>query len=515
MRVVTCAEMLAVEEKAISCIGVPALVLMENAARAVADAIAERYPDARRIAIACGRGSNGGDGLALQRILAARGLDAEAFVSGDLERLGVGARHQFECGRRLGLPIRTVTAPHSDDQVNRRHDLWVDALLGTGLRSAVHGSVARWVGWFDLNRGRAPVVSLDLPTGVDGSTPVPPGPHVVADLTVALGFPKVANVLPPSADAGGELLTADLGVPLPEPTSGPDALHLVQHGELVGVLPQRSRSAHKGHFGHVVVAGGSLGYSGAVILATRAAVRSGAGLVTAAVPEPLLPVLEASSLESMTLGLPDTSGGWSKAAADALLDAIHRRASPGALALGPGLGTSDEARHLARKVVARCTAPTVLDADGISAFAGDALTLRARDADLVITPHVGELSRLLAVSTAAVAEKPLDHVRRAAALTGAVVVLKGRGTLISDPALGTWINRTGNPGMASGGSGDVLAGMIAALLAQGLPAPTAARLGVHVHGLAGDLAAEERGEVSMAAGDLLTHLGDAFVSLES
>ena len=513
MRVVTTDEMRSAEAAAISGLSVPALVLMENAARATADAIAECYPRARRIAIACGRGANGGDGLALLRDLTARGYEATAFIAGSLDSLSAEATQQLASCEQLGLSPAAVAEPAGCDAVHGEVDLWVDALLGTGLNRPVEGSVARWVDWLCNRLEDVPLVSVDLPTGLDASSALPPGPHVVADLTVALGFPKVANVLAPASDAGGRLRIGDLGVALPEPPPGPEALYQLRRQDLVGRLGARPRGGHKGTFGHVVVAGGASGYSGAVVLAARAAVRGGAGLVTAAVPEHLVDVVDAGSIESMTLGLPAERGGWSRDAVEPLLRKIAERASPGALALGPGLGLNDDARVLARQVVARSAAPVVLDADGISAFAGDARALRSRDADLVITPHPGELARLLGVATDAVVNDRWGHARRAARETGAVVVLKGRQTLISDPALGTWVNPTGNPGMATGGSGDVLTGVIAALLAQGLEPPSAARMGVYVHGLAGDLAAATWGETSMAASDLVDELGSAFKSL--
>ena len=513
MRVVTTDEMRSAEAAAIDSLSVPALVLMENAARATADAIAACYPRARRVAIACGRGNNGGDGLALLRDLTTRGYDATAFVAGSLDRLSLEATRQFVSCEQLGLSPASVPEPAESDLVDADFDLWVDALLGTGLNRPVEGPVARWVEWLCKRRGDVPLVSVDLPTGLDASTAVPPGPHVVADLTVAFGFPKVANVLAPAADACGRLRIGDLGVPLPEPPPGPEALYRSRREDLVGRLAARPLDGHKGSFGHVVVAGGASGYSGAVVLATRAAVRGGAGLVTAAVPEHLVNVVDSGSIESMTLGLPSELGGWSRSAVEPLLRAVAERASPGSLALGPGLGLSDDARVLVRQVVGRSAAPVVLDADGISAFAGDARALRARDADLVITPHPGELARLLGVATDAVVTARWEYARTAARETGAVVVLKGRQTLISDPVLGTWVNPTGNPGMATGGTGDVLTGVIAALLAQGLEPPSAARMGVYVHGLAGDLAAALRGETSMAAADLVDELGSAFKSL--
>ncbi len=513
MRVVTADEMRTAESAAIADFGVSALALMENAARAVADAIAECYPQARRIAIACGRGNNGGDGLALLRSLAARGLEPAGFLAAPPERLSLEAAHQFEFCERLGRAPRTVVDPASDAAPSADVDLWVDALLGSGLNRPVEGPLAAWVEWLNTRRGRTPVVSVDVPTGLDASEAQPPGPHVVADMTVALGFPKVANALAPAADACGRLRIGDLGVALPEPPPGPDALYRSERKDLEGRLRPRPLDAHKGTFGHVVVAGGASGMSGAVVLAARAAVRGGAGLVTAAVPDALVSVVDAGSVESMTLGMPWVRGGWSRDAVDPLLQAVAERARGGALALGPGLGASDDARIVARQVLARTTVPVVLDADGISAFAGDPRALRKRLADLVLTPHPGELAQLLGVSKDAVVGARWAHARLAARETGAVVALKGRQTLIADPALGTWVNPTGNPGMATGGSGDVLTGLVAALLAQGLDPPSAARFGVYVHGLAGDLARERWGETSLAAGDVVDALGPAFQSL--
>ena len=514
MRVVTSEEMRAIEAAAIDEVNVPALTLMENAARAAADAIAACYPQARRIGIACGRGNNGGDGLALLRCLSTRGYEATAFIAARLDRLSLDAARQFVSCEQLGLSPKSAPDPASGGATAGDFDLWVDALLGTGLNRPVEGPVARWVEWLGDLRGEVPLVAIDLPTGLDASAAVAPGPHLTADLTVALGFPKVANVLAPAADAGGRLWLGDLGVPLPEPPPGPDALYQSRREDLEGRLRPRPRGGHKGSFGHVVVAGGATGYTGAVVLAARAAVRGGAGLVTAAVPEHVVHVVDAGSIESMTLAMPSLREGWSRDAVEPLLEAVASRASPGALALGPGLGVTDDARVLARQMVARSRAPMVLDADGISAFAGDAKALRARDSHLVLTLHPGELARLLGVATEAVTADRWGHARRAARETSAVVVLKGRQTLIADPALGTWVNPTGNPGMASGGSGDVLTGLVAALLAQGLDPPSAARLGVYVHGRAGDLAAEKWGETSLAASDLIAELGATFQSLQ-
>jgi NAD(P)H-hydrate epimerase len=512
MRILTAEAMRRVDRAAIERLGLPALVLMENAALGVVEAIGRQYPRAESAAIFCGPGNNGGDGLAVARQLATRGYAVEIFVADGGRPLQGDAALQLAVCRRLDLSIHQLPPDAGEPALAaalaaaREHDLVVDALFGTGLARPLGGLFARLVE--GLNEVPRPRVAVDIPSGLSGSHAEPPGPHLLADLTVTFAAPKVAHVFPPAADAVGELVVTDLGFParlLEEVEEAEGDLHLLVGEELSGLLPPRERDSHKGDFGHLLLVAGSLGKAGAAVLAARAAVRAGAGLVTAAVPAPILPIVHLGSVESM--GLPLPAGA---AAADAVLAAL---AGKSALAVGPGLGQEAETVAAIRRLVAAAQLPLVLDADGINAFAGRAAELAARRAPTVLTPHPGELGRLLATSAAEVQADRPGAARRAAAATGAIVVLKGSLTLIAAPGGGVYVNPTGNPGMASGGTGDVLTGILGSLLAQRLDPLDAACLAVYLHGLAGDLALARLRGPSLAAEDLIASLPAAFAEL--
>jgi NAD(P)H-hydrate epimerase len=511
--VLTAEEMREVDRRAIEEVGLPGLVLMENAAIGVVDALAEEFPEAERVFVVCGPGNNGGDGLAVARLLDARGYRVEVLLASPKPLRG-DAETQRAVAQQLGLTIfeareeQDLAAPLAR---GRDADLVVDALFGTGLSRPLAGfwrAVVEGVGKLP-----APRLAVDLPSGLDGSRPRIPGPHLTAQLTVTFAAPKVAHVLPPASAAVGKAVVASLGFSPALVEGAPGDLHLLTEEEVAAYLDVRPREAHKGTFGHLLVVAGSAGKSGAALLATRAAVRAGAGLVTAAVPEPIAAIVDAGSVESMTLALPASAGGGFSTEAAAGL----RQGAEGkdAVALGPGLGAEEESRQVARRLALELTLPLVLDADGLNAFAGRAEELRRRKAATILTPHAGELARLLGSSAEAVAEDRLAAVRQAALATGCVVILKGYRSLVAAPEGGVWINPTGGPGMATGGSGDVLTGILGALLAQGFDALAAAQLGVYLHGLAGDLLAEQRGERSLAAGDLVRGLGAAWQRLES
>lgn len=506
MRILSAEAMREVDRVAIEEIGIPSLVLMENAAIGVVDAIGEIYEEAESAAIFCGPGNNGGDGLAIARHLAIRGYDVQVFLVAGRRGMRGDAEVQLGICRRQGLAIQEVA--DEDGVVEaleeaREADLIVDALFGTGLSSPLEGMLADLVQ--GLNDLPVPRVAVDLPSGLNGSRSEPLGPHIQADLTVTFAAPKIVHVFPPASDAVGELVVTDLGIPPElvdeaEEEGGP--LHLLVGEELAGLLPEREPGTHKGNYGHVLILAGSPGKAGAAILAARAAVRSGAGLVTAAVPEAILNVVDLGSIESMTLPLRSL---------DRVLEAAEGKS---VLAMGPGLGQEDETLQAIRRIAREVPLPLILDADGINAFAGRAAELAGRSAETVLTPHPGELGRLLGIPTAEVQSDRLAAARRAAVETEAVVVLKGYRTLVATPGGEVHVNPTGNPGMASGGTGDVLTGLIAGLLAQGLGALDAARLGVYLHGLAGDLAAATTGEAALTAGDLLTFLPAAFLEVE-
>jgi len=504
-----------VDRRAIEEIGLPSLVLMENAALGLVEAVTDQ-PEVETVAIFCGPGNNGGDGLALARQLDARGYELAVFlVTGGKELEGDAAIQQRICEQQ-GIELFSV-APDDDLvpvlAVAREADLIVDALFGTGLGRPLEGTFAELV--MALNDLPPQRLAVDLPSGLNGTRTEVFGPCFDADLTVTFAALKRATVMPPAADRVGEVRVTNLGIPpqlLEEVEEEEGRLFLLSGRELAAELPERPPAAHKGDFGHGVILAGSPGKAGAAVLAARGAVRGGAGLVTAAVPAPLLATVDGASLESMSLPLPATDeGALAEAAVDELLAFLDDKS---ALALGPGLGQGDATVAAIRRLAREAPVPLVLDADGVNAFAGRAGELRERSAPTVITPHPGEMGRLLGLAGSEIqADRPVA-ARRAARETGALVVLKGYQTLVATPAGDVHLGPTGNPGMATGGSGDVLTGLLLALVGRLEPLP-AACLGVYLHGLAGDLAVEIYGPESLAAGDLLETLPDAFEALRT
>jgi len=515
MRILTAEAMREVDRAAIEELGIPSLVLMENAAIGVVEAIGESFGEAESAAIFCGPGNNGGDGLAVARHLSVRGWEVRIFLVTGGRQLAGDAATQLAICRKAELAVMEVAAPADlagAAEAAAECDLVVDALFGTGLTRPLEGLFADAVEV--INDLPIPCVAVDLPSGLSGSQAQPIGPHVEADLTVTFAAPKVAHVFPPAADSVGEMAVTDLGIPprlVEDVEEESGDLHLLVGEELAELIPERDPDSHKGDYGHALIVAGSPGKAGACILAARAAVRAGAGLVTAAVPEPILQTVDLGSIESMTLALPvGASGHLAERAAEAVLDAAEGKA---ALALGPGLGQEPATVAAIRRIVLECPLPLVLDADGINAFAGKAGDLAGRRAETILTPHPGELGRLLGISTAQIQEDRIAAARGAAEETGAIVILKGHMTLVAS-GTAVFVNPTGNPGMATGGTGDVLTGLIAGLLAQGLDALDAAVLGVYLHGLAGDLAASRLGEMALAANDLIEILPAALAELK-
>ncbi|PYQ64485.1 MAG: bifunctional ADP-dependent NAD(P)H-hydrate dehydratase/NAD(P)H-hydrate epimerase [Acidobacteria bacterium] len=515
MRILTAEAMREVDRAAIEELGIPSLVLMENAAIGVVEAIGESFGEAESAAIFCGPGNNGGDGLAVARHLSVRGWEVRIFLVTGGRQLAGDAATQLAICRKAELAVMEVAAPADlagAAEAAAECDLVVDALFGTGLTRPLEGLFADAVEV--INDLPIPCVAVDLPSGLSGSQAQPIGPHVEADLTVTFAAPKVAHVFPPAADSVGEMAVTDLGIPprlVEDVEEESGDLHLLVGEELAELIPERDPDSHKGDYGHALIVAGSPGKAGACILAARAAVRAGAGLVTAAVPEPILQTVDLGSIESMTLALPvGASGHLAERAAEAVLEAAEGKA---ALALGPGLGQEPSTVAAIRRIALECPLPLVLDADGINAFAGKAGDLAGRRAETILTPHPGELGRLLGISTAQIQEDRIAAARGAAEETGAIVILKGHMTLVAS-GTAVFVNPTGNPGMATGGTGDVLTGLIAGLLAQGLDALDAAVLGVYLHGLAGDLAASRLGEMALAANDLIEILPAALAELK-
>jgi ADP-dependent NAD(P)H-hydrate dehydratase / NAD(P)H-hydrate epimerase len=487
--------------------GVPSLDLMERAGAAVARAVERVTPDGP-VTVVCGKGNNGGDGLVAARLLREAGHETAVVCTADPSELEGDARANLE--RLPGeWPLRLDGSPWALGQDEpaagpfERPAAIVDALLGTGFEGAPRGSVAEAIG--AIERVGAPVISVDVPSGVDASTGVVEDAAVHATLTVTFHAAKPGLWIRPGKDHAGKVETAEIGIPRGAPA---DARTGLIDDSVLALLPRRTGASTKFVSGHVLVAGGSVGLTGAPAMACRAAMRAGAGYVTGFVPAAVQPVLAGSGVpEVMFQALPESEGGLDLAGVERVLEAALQG---GALALGPGLGRQESAVAFARRLARAARVPLVLDADGLNAHARRPEELRSRVEPTVLTPHSGELGRLLDLHSADVDSERLRYVREAAARSGAVVVLKGDDTLVAEPGGTVAVSPGGSPALATAGTGDVLSGVIAALLAQRLDAFTAASAGVLLHARAGRLAARRAGAVeAVIATDVIEALGAA------
>ncbi len=500
----TAALMREADRRTIEEIGLPGAVLMESAGAAVARAVRERWPGARRVHVLCGRGNNGGDGYVTARRLLSDGLEVCCALLGDPASVsGHAALHKSALEKAGGavevIADETAWAAGRDSLL--ACDVLVDALLGTGLTEAPRGLLGAAIADLEQLQGGPAVVAVDLPSGLSSDSGVVPGAAVRADLTVTFGAAKLGHVLAPACDHVGELLVADIGIPSSLLAS---TCAIFEAPDAAVAFPRRGRDAHKGHFGHVLVLAGSEGKSGAAVLAGLGALVAGAGLVTVAVPAEVQAIVAGARPELMVEALPFDADGVERALS------LARVAD--AVVLGPGLGQGAPPAQFCRGLLRRYSGPMVIDADGLHFARGTPALLR-RPAPTVLTPHPGEMARLLGTVSDSVQADRLGSARACAAESEAVVVLKGAGTLVARPDGQTTFNPTGNPGMATAGSGDVLAGLVGALLARGTELSLAARAAVWAHGRAGDLAAERMGEDAVTAGDLLDALPAALREL--
>lgn len=509
MNIVTAEEMRRLDRDAVSTYGIPVLLLMEQAGMGVVREMARRYGDLaeRTIVVLAGKGHNGGDGLVAARHLLQCGARVRVFLTFPADASRGEARNQAEMFRKIG---GRLLDPSNFDRAAFRSalteaDLIVDALVGTGLSAPIAGFAAELA--TDVNAAHTPVVAVDIPSGISADTGDALGVAVRADLTVTFALPKRGHFLSPGAEHTGELRVVDIGIPRRAIDTAALPLSLFTAEAAARCLPARPREGHKGTFGHVFVVAGSLGRSGAALLASRAALRTGAGLTTLACPESVLTAGEARPAEIMTLPLPETAERTLAARAlDPLLAALK---PAGAVAIGPGLSTQAETQAVIRELLARITVPMVVDADGLNALADHLEPLRRPHPPMILTPHPGEMGRLTRLGSREVQRRRIELAIDFARIHQVVLVLKGARTVVATPDGRATVNSTGNAGMATAGAGDVLTGVIAALLAQGLPVDQAARLGVYLHGSAGDLIAAEHGERGMLAGDLVDRIPSA------
>jgi NAD(P)H-hydrate epimerase len=505
MKVVTGETMQCLDRRAIGEFGVSGLTLMENAGRGCAEAIIAEFgagPMLRAVIVA-GKGNNGGDGYVIARLLKEHGWHVVTFILAPHDEIRGDARTNLDllsetpvlfCQEQGGLDRYASTL--------REATVIVDALLGTGLSSKVEGTYAEAIGL--INNAGKPVIAVDIPSGIDAATGRVLGCAVKADFTVTFALAKCGHLLYPGADFTGKLRIVDIGIPA-EIIATAEGDEYLDAETVRLLLKRRSPSAHKGDSGHCLIVAGSTGKTGAAAMAANSAVRAGAGLVTLAVPASLNSVLEMKTTEAMTISIPDNDSGlFGDEAFIAILSAITGK---DAVALGPGISLNPGIAMLVRDLVANVSQPLVIDADGLNALAEDPDVLfRKKSGVVILTPHPGEMGRLAALSTAEVECDRIGVARAFAVKYQIYLILKGARTIIAAPDGAVAINGSGNPGMASGGMGDVLTGVLAALLAQGYEPFPACKLGVFIHGYAADLVAADKGEIGISAVDVQERL---------
>ena len=506
MKIVSTAEMREIDRATSQRFGVLSLTLMENAGTAVAEFVVSHYPSAGRIGVICGKGNNGGDGFVAARKLKTAGREVRVVLLAEPSELRGDAAEMFS-----KLPIAPIIVP-SNEELKREQaravfesEILLDAILGTGFKPPVSGLYAEAIRL--LNASSAPVVAVDIPSGADADVMgEQTGAVARADAVVTFTAPRPAHIFGRLTD--GPTLISPIGSP-DEAIVSSLQLNLITSREIALLIGPRPLAANKGNFGHVLVIGGSFGKAGAAAMAGMAALRSGAGLSTVATPKSVLATVAGFHPEVMTEPLDETDAGSISTRASERMDALIKGKT--VLAVGPGISRNPETSEFVRRLVVNCKTPIVLDADGLNAFEGQTTELNGKARSLVITPHPGEMARLAASTIAAVQRDRINVARTFAREHEMIVVLKGHRTLIAQPDGTVWVNTTGNPGMATGGTGDILTGMVAGLIAQNPQHIAEAVIAaVHLHGLAGDVARESMGEHSLVATDLLKALPEAF-----
>jgi NAD(P)H-hydrate epimerase len=516
MKIVTAAEMREIDRATSERFGVPSLTLMENAGSAVADHVLAQYGVARKVVVFCGKGNNGGDGFVAARLLHLKGKVVQVIVLADPAELRGDAAVMF--GK---LPMAAIVVHSSDDLKSDRvrlvlpADVYLDAILGTGFKPPVSGLYADAIAM--LNASHVPVIAVDIPSGADADGVGPQtGTIARADSIITFTEPRPAHVFSPLTK--GPTVVASIGSPAEAIVSSLQ-LNVITAHDFASLIGPRKAESNKGSYGHMLVVGGSLGKAGSVAMAGMAALRAGVGLATVATAKSALSTVAGFHPELMTEPLAETGEGSISTRARGRLDELVKGKT--VLAIGPGVSQVAETSELVRALVGKNEIPIVLDADGLNAFDGRTDELSGKGRVLVITPHPGEMARLCGCTIANVQKDRLGVARRFAREHDLIVVLKGHRTLVVQPDGEAWVNTTGNPGMSTGGTGDILTGMVAGFIAQNTTAQNATAqktkdalravcAAVHLHGLAGDVMRESVGEHSMVATDLLTGLPQAF-----
>ncbi|MGQ9671745.1 MAG: NAD(P)H-hydrate dehydratase [Candidatus Aminicenantales bacterium] len=515
MKILTSAQMREIDRQTIENIGIPGPILMENAGLQVFRVLRTLFPDLtqERVVIVAGKGNNGGDGLVVARHLLVHGATPLVLLLAVKEEVRGDAGLNLKIAEAMGIPIREIRTPadwKKSRPILHEATILVDAIFGTGLTKPAEGLYALAIE--DINKMPAFKLAVDVPSGLSSDSSEIMGPAVRADLTVALGAPKIPHVFPPAEEYVGQFLVANISLPPRLLASAALKLEMIDQSSILPLFKKRKRDSHKGSYGHLLIIAGSLGKTGAAVMAARAAYKTGAGLVTVATARTCLPIIARSMVELMTEPLAETEAKTISAEAVPRAQALAE--GKNAIVIGPGLSTEASTLEFFRKLIPSLKKPLIIDADGLNILALKDELLKKLPQPTILTPHPGEFARLVGLSVSEVLKKKLELAPAFASRHGVYLILKGYRTLIAAPNGHVFINPTGNPGMATGGTGDVLSGMIGALLMEQKDPLQAAIAAVYLHGLSGDLAAEQTGERGLVAGDLIRFLPRALRSLE-
>ena len=515
MIVVTAEQMREVDRLTIQKYGVPSLTLMERAGEGVTQAILERFGRAAKkgVLIVAGKGNNGGDGLVVARLLKKKRIPCEVALLARENEVSPDAAVNLRAYSNAKGKLFEITEGCLATLSQRMNGkgLVVDAILGTGIKNEVRGLYAEAITL--MNASGLPAIAVDMPSGLHTDTGSPLGVAIQAEMTVSLGYPKLGQVIYPGLNYVGDLVVADIGIEPRAMEEVAPATELMEREEARWLVPVRDPDTHKGTYGHLLVVAGSRGKTGAAIMACRAAMRVGAGLVTLAAPRSLNDIFASSLVEAMTEPLREDTAETMEAPSDKEWRRLLERKD--ALLFGPGIGVSDSTQSALRWLLRDLGLPWVIDADGLNNLALEIDRLRRAKTPPILTPHPGEMARLIDKNTASVNRDRVGVARAFATEHRCHVVLKGARTVIATADGKVFINPTGNPGMASGGMGDVLAGMLAALLGQGFSPEDAMKLGVFLHGFAGDRIAEAKGPIGLIASDIIEDLPAAMRALSA
>jgi len=505
MILVNAKEMRNMDNFTIEEMGVPGVVLMENAGRGAARYLLEHFQpeQGQKVYVIAGKGNNGGDGYVVARYLHLYGLDVKVCVLAEYEKISGDAKINLDIIKNMGIEIGYAPEYESWKSILSsisEADIIVDAIFGTGLQAEIRGFYRDIIE--DINSLKKPVLSIDIPSGVSSDNGKVMGVAIRAELTVTFGYPKVGHLIFPGARHCGRVVVIDIGLcPVPDERLKL-RYRLIEPEEFIEFLRGDEPDIHKGRRGHLLVIAGSTGKTGAATLTALGALRAGAGLVTLCIPETLNHILEIKLTEAMTEPLPDTGRGFFSK--DAIKRALELAEGKSAVAIGPGISTDPETVEFVREFIRRCRLPMVIDADGLNCISKDPDILKDNSSRLIITPHPGEMSRIVGVAISKIQEERIKTCEEFIENYGTHLVLKGARTIVALPNKEIFINPTANPVLSSGGTGDVLTGLIGGFLARGLPLDKAAIAGVYIHGICGERLSEEKGVSGVLAGELLS-----------